>query len=75
MGFSTFFNDVMIAPVAGKDVTLAPGSTSPLALVGRLVLQESDNGLAAVSEVFNSFIHGKNSNVVVQGSSAGNASV
>jgi len=66
----------MIAPVASTgQLTLAPGTSSPLSLAGRLVPQTSAAGLAAVSGVFNNFIHGQNSNVIVQGESAGPSGV
>lgn len=65
----------MIAPVSSKEVTLAPGSTSPLSLVGRLVPQDSQDGLDVVSGVFTNFLHGKDSNVVVHGASAGPSEV
>jgi len=75
IGFDTYVGDVMIAPVSTGAITLAPGATSPLSLVGRLVPQTSADGLAAVSAVFNNFIHGKNSDVVVHGASAGPSDV
>ncbi|KIY74263.1 hypothetical protein CYLTODRAFT_363931 [Cylindrobasidium torrendii FP15055 ss-10] len=76
LGFNTYHNDVMIALVSvDGTANLMPGSTSSLPLSGRLVPQESDNGLAAVSEVFNNFIHGKNSKVSVHGDTAGPADV
>jgi len=76
IGFNTFVGDVMIAPVASTGpVNLAPGSTSRLALAGRLVPQDSPVGLATVSDVFNNFVHGKDSNVVVHGASAGSGDV
>lgn len=66
----------MIAPVQTKaGITLSPGSTSAMSLVGRLIPQDSSAGLAAVSDVFNNFIHGKDSDVVVHGASAGPADV
>jgi len=66
----------MIAPVASTGtVTLAPGSSSELALAGRLVPQDSPAGLATVSDIFNSFVAGKDSNVMVQGASAGSKDV
>ncbi len=62
----------MIAPVlSGDGLVLAPGGTSNLSLVGRLIPQNSDEGLSAVSTLFNNFIHGKDSNIVVHGASAG----
>lgn len=66
----------MIAPVAASGgVTLAPRSTSDLSLVGRLVPQDSSEALAEVSGIFNNFVAGKPSNVVVVGASAGPSSV
>ncbi|KAF4598358.1 hypothetical protein EYR38_006760 [Pleurotus pulmonarius] len=75
LGFDTFVGNTMIAPVSSKEVTLAPGSTSPLSLVGRLVPQNSQDGLEVVSQVFTNFLHGKDSNVVVHGASAGPSEV
>ncbi|KAF8891683.1 hypothetical protein BD779DRAFT_1661547 [Infundibulicybe gibba] len=76
IGFETFVGDIMIAPVLSSEgVTLSPGSTSPLSLVGRLVPQDSTAGLSAVSDVFNNFVHGKDSDVVVVGASAGPSDV
>lgn len=72
LGFNTFSGSSMIAPVQSSGgVTLAPRSTSNLSLVGRLVPQTSSSGLAEVSRIFNNFVAGKGSNVVVQGASAG----
>ncbi|GLB37240.1 putative protein of unknown function (DUF3712) [Lyophyllum shimeji] len=72
IGFETYVGDVMIAPVMSTGaVTLAPGSTSDLSLAGRLVPQNSPAGLSTVSDVFNNFVHGKDSNVEVRGASAG----
>ena len=48
-------------------MTLAPQSSSNLALVGRLLPQEFSTGLATVSGVFNNFVHGKDTNVQVRG--------
>ncbi|KAJ7647487.1 hypothetical protein FB45DRAFT_200334 [Roridomyces roridus] len=75
LGFNTLFNGVSIAPVSAGSVVLAPGGTSTLSLVGRLIPQSSSEGLAAVSSVFNNFVHGIDSNVTVQGASAGPSSV
>ncbi|KAK7064212.1 hypothetical protein R3P38DRAFT_3165227 [Favolaschia claudopus] len=76
LGFQAFAeNGIMIAPVSATSVSLAPGSTSSLALVGRLVPQSSPEGLATVSAVFNNFVHGKDSNVLVNGASAGSSDV
>ncbi|KAF9451269.1 hypothetical protein P691DRAFT_757432 [Macrolepiota fuliginosa MF-IS2] len=76
LGFNTFSGNIMIAPVAASGgVTLAPRSTSNLSLVGRLVPQTSSDGLAEVSQIFNNFVAGKTSDVMVEGASAGPSSV
>ena len=56
-------------------LSLAPMSNVSLPLAGRLVPQSSQAGLDAVSAIFNAFIHGKDSNVVVHGDSAGPSDV
>jgi len=66
----------MIAPVTSTgSVTLTPLSTSQLSLVGRLIPQQNAKGLATVSNVFNNFVHGNDSAVIVQGASAGSSDV
>jgi hypothetical protein len=75
LGFTTSFGGVDIAAVAASSVTLSPGQTSELSLVGRLIPQNSDAGLAAVSNVFNNFVQGKDSDVLVNGASAGSPDV
>ena len=66
----------MIALVASTgSVTLSPLSTSQLSLVGRLIPQQSAEGLATVSTVFNNFVHGEDSPIIVQGASAGSSDV
>ena len=66
----------MIAPVTtNTTVTLAPGSTTTLLLNGCLVPQQSSEGLSVVSDIFNRFIHGEDSNVSVHGAGAGPSDV
>ncbi|KAJ3850500.1 hypothetical protein EV368DRAFT_84496 [Lentinula lateritia] len=76
LGFNSYIDGQLIAPVSCSGaVTLNPESTSNLALVGRLIPQTSSEGLAAVSQVFNNFIHGLDSELVVNGASAGPSDV
>jgi hypothetical protein len=76
IGFNAFFETTGLGPITSTGaVNLLPFTTSALALAGRLVPQTSSSGLAAVSTVFNNFIHGQNSNVTVQGTAAGPSSV
>jgi hypothetical protein len=72
IGFRTFFGSTFLGPVSSTgSFMLAPLSTSSLPLTGRLVPQMTASGLADVSTVFNSFVHGKDSDVTVQGDTAG----
>ncbi|KAJ3868577.1 hypothetical protein EV359DRAFT_77557 [Lentinula novae-zelandiae] len=76
LGFSSYVDGQLIAPVSSsRAVNLNPESTSNLALVGRLIPQTSSEGLAAVSQVFNNFIHGLDSELMVNGASAGPSDV
>jgi len=76
LGFNAFFETTGLGPIASTGpVDLLPLTTSALPLAGRLAPQASDSGLAAVSTLFNHFIHGENSNVTVQGATAGPNSV
>ncbi|KAI0773181.1 hypothetical protein BD413DRAFT_603560 [Trametes elegans] len=72
IAFQNFFQDVNIGPVAStKAFVLSAQSTVDLPLSGRLIPQGSQAGLDAVSNIFNSFIHAQDSNVIVHGDSAG----
>ncbi|RPD52770.1 hypothetical protein L227DRAFT_646291 [Lentinus tigrinus ALCF2SS1-6] len=72
IGFQNFFQKVNIGPASATETfSLSPQSTIPLALTGRLIPQKEQSGLDAVSAMLNAFIHGKDSNIVVQADSAG----
>ncbi|KAG1896026.1 uncharacterized protein F5891DRAFT_1165745 [Suillus fuscotomentosus] len=72
IAFNTYANGIEIAPVSSTlTITLVPNSTSSLGLVGRLIPQNSSEGLATVSAIFNNYIHGMDSQVTVYGASAG----
>ncbi|KII92866.1 hypothetical protein PLICRDRAFT_102438 [Plicaturopsis crispa FD-325 SS-3] len=76
IGFNAFYGDTNLGPVASTNsFTLTPGGTTSLPLAGRLQAQTASSGLADVSTVFNNFIHGKDSNVSVTGTSAGPSDV
>lgn len=65
----------MIAPVQSTGaVTLAPMSSTNLSLVGRLIPQTTGQGLNVVSDIFNNFVQGQDSDVSVHGASAGPSS-
>ncbi|KAI0035854.1 hypothetical protein K488DRAFT_76325 [Vararia minispora EC-137] len=72
IGFENFFGSTNIGPAQSNgSFTLAPQSTVGLGLVGRLIPQTEQSGLDAVSQIFNRFIHGMDSEVSVHGASAG----
>ncbi|TFK75313.1 hypothetical protein BDN72DRAFT_885777, partial [Pluteus cervinus] len=76
LGFDTLVGGTLIASVlTDGGVTLAPASSSNLSLSGRLLPQTTSAGLNVVSEIFNNFVHGQDSDVLVQGASAGPSSV
>ncbi|ESK92921.1 hypothetical protein Moror_8994 [Moniliophthora roreri MCA 2997] len=76
IAFDSYAQDVLVAPVVSEgSISLAPQSTSTLDLVGRLIPQESQHGLDVVSTIFNNFVHGKDSDLVVHGAGAGSSDV
>ncbi|THU88646.1 hypothetical protein K435DRAFT_866116 [Dendrothele bispora CBS 962.96] len=76
LAFDTFAQNVMIAPVATTDtIMLAPESSTSMSLKDRLVPQSSDESLSVMSDIFNRFIHGQDSDVSVHGSGVGPSDV
>ncbi|TBU23049.1 hypothetical protein BD311DRAFT_704566 [Dichomitus squalens] len=70
--FQAFFQNTTIGPVSSSTpFSLLPLSAVSLPLSGRLVPQSSEAGLKAVSALVDGFVHGQDSDVVVQGSGAG----
>ncbi|KAG1742190.1 hypothetical protein EDB19DRAFT_1702736 [Suillus lakei] len=74
-GIHLTINSEVINSHQPSTVTLAPNSTSSLGLAGRLIPQNSSEGLATVSAIFNNYIHGMDSQVTVYGASAGPSDV
>ena len=76
ISFNNFFGDTNIGPVASNgSFALSAQSTINLGLVGRLIPQDSQSGLDAVSTVFNRFILGLDSDIAVHGQNAGPSDV
>ncbi|GAA5969858.1 hypothetical protein JCM21900_004182 [Sporobolomyces salmonicolor] len=72
IGFQNYFGATNIGPAASNgSFDLNPKSTIALPLVGRLIPQSSPQGLADVSTIFNGFVHGVPSELVVHGDTAG----
>ncbi|PWN53595.1 hypothetical protein IE53DRAFT_140447 [Violaceomyces palustris] len=65
-------NDTYLGPsAAASEFILQALATTQLPLVGRLVRQDSEQGLAALSEVFTRFVHDQATDLVVHGDYAG----
>lgn len=72
IGFQNTFGSTNIGPATSEGAfNLLPKSTIDLPLVGRLVPQSGAQGLADVSTLFDGFIHGIPSTLVVRGDTAG----
>lgn len=74
IGFENYFGATNIGPASSAgEFVLTPKATISLPLSGRLVPQTSESGLADVSTIFNGYIHGVPSNIIVAGANAGPA--
>lgn len=72
LGFENFFGSTNIGPAGSTNAfALSPLSTIQLQLSGRLIAQTTQQGLDDVSTIFNGFIHGVPSQLIVQGAYAG----
>ena len=69
-------NGTYIGPSAAQsEFVLQAAAVTELPLVGRLVQQTSDQGLAALSEIFTNFVNNRNTDIVINGDYAGPESV
>lgn len=75
IGFENTFGSTDIGPVSSGAFVLLPKSTIALPLAGRLIPQSTSQGLADVSTIFNGFIHGVPSQLVVHGAFSGPSDV
>lgn len=72
IGFQNSFGATFIGPAASTAAfDLNPKATIALPLAGRLIPQSTEQGLADVSNIFNGFVHGVPSQLVVHGDYAG----
>lgn len=70
--FANSYGQTVIGPAQSVGAfNLLPKATFSIPLVGRLVPQTSSQGLADVSTLFNGFIHGVPSDLIVAGQSTG----
>lgn len=74
IGFVNSFGSTIIGPASSTAAfVLLPKTTISLPLAGRLIPQDTETGLADVSTIFNGFIHGVPSDLIVRGDTAGPA--
>jgi hypothetical protein len=72
IGFQNYIGSTNLGPASSEQAfTMPPKSSFDLPLVGRLIPQNTTDGLNTVSQVFTNFIHGQSSEVTVNGISAG----
>lgn len=73
ISFNNFFHTTFVGPVASTNAfTLLPKAATQLPLAGRLVPQNgSDQGLLDMGTVFTNYVHGIESNLTVNGDTAG----
>lgn len=75
-GTNIFMGDTQIGPAAAEGTfTLQALAVTSVPLVGRIQAQDSQQGLADLSEVFTRFVHNQNTALVVNGVYAGPSDV
>ncbi|CEG75653.1 hypothetical protein RMATCC62417_10662 [Rhizopus microsporus] len=65
--FENFFKSIDLGPLYAENAVFAPRSSSDVKMQGYLKPQGSPEGIAAVTEMFGSYLAGKNSSLTVKG--------
>ncbi|KAI7859248.1 hypothetical protein BDC45DRAFT_553635 [Circinella umbellata] len=69
-GFESYFKDIQIGILASDGAANFPAvGASDMVMKGRLIAQESDEGIEAITEVFANYLTAKNSTLTVKGAS------
>ncbi|KAI8890227.1 hypothetical protein K501DRAFT_169158 [Backusella circina FSU 941] len=69
-GFDAYFGDVLIGPLASNGAAIFPPKGSGnVNMTGRMIPQTTDEGIAAVTTVFENYLHGNDSLLTVNGES------
>lgn len=69
-GFSTYFNNILIGPLASDGAAnFPPKGTANINMKGRMIPQESQAGLDAVTELFENYLQAKDTPLTVLGES------
>ncbi|KAF7727125.1 hypothetical protein EC973_007986 [Apophysomyces ossiformis] len=70
VGFNTFFKNVLIGPLASDGAAVFPPRGSvEMNMKGRLIHQDSQEGLDAVTQVFDNYLNASNTILTVEGAS------
>ena len=69
-GFSAYFEDVLLGPLASDGAAVfPPKGTANINMKGRMIPQDSQKGLDAVTKVFENYLGGKDTPLTVVGDS------
>ncbi|KAI9493349.1 hypothetical protein BDB00DRAFT_823642 [Zychaea mexicana] len=69
-GFESFFKDIQIGVLASDGAaSFPPKGSSDMTMKGRLIKQDSQEGIDAITEVFANFLSAQNSTLTVKGTS------
>lgn len=69
-GFQSYFDDVLLGPLASNGMaTFPPRGTSSMQMVGRLIKQDSEEGIDAITKVFTNYLNAQDSQLTVKGAS------
>ncbi|WFD34248.1 hypothetical protein MCUN1_001085 [Malassezia cuniculi] len=75
-GTSVYSNNTNLGPTSAQSgFTMQPLSNTSIPLAGRLVHQDSDEGLAVLSQIFTDVVHGQSIPVTIKGLYAGPSEV
>lgn len=75
VAFATIFNGIELGPLVSDGAALfPPAGIATINMKGRLVPQSSEDGLAAISKLFDNYLGGNDTSLDVQGVSASGSS-
>ncbi|CAO3592056.1 unnamed protein product [Absidia cylindrospora] len=70
VAFNSYYQDVLVGPLAASPGNFPPSGTSSIAMKGRMVPQKTKHGLDMVGQVFENYLAAKNSLLTVVGDAA-----
>jgi hypothetical protein len=71
VGFESYYEDVLLGPLgSAAEAVFPPQGTADLPMKGRLVYQDSHEGIAAITTVFENYLSAHSTNLTIKGASA-----